>query len=531
MSRVARVVAPIFCLALVLFVAGCGESSPGSGGSSGGGGGEEGSSGSTTLRTAMSEAPAPLDPDTYYEAQALPILNGVYEGLVTYANNSPKIIPQLATKWEVSPDGLTYTFQIRPGVKFSDGNPVTAADAKASFERRIGVEGGPAYMLAEVKNMKAKGQTFTVELNKPQSAFMDYLASPYSPMLTDPAEIAAHKTSSDPWATKWLGSHSAGTGPYVLGEIKPGATYELTANPNYYRAKPYFKTVLYKIIPNIATQRLEVENGQLDIIVDDTNPRDTESLENNSKVQVKYFPALHKGAVWVNPSSKVFSSLPVRQALRESLDNEKLTEEIFGNQATPSTEVYPPGMLPKGAAKEEFTYDPEKLKSALEPYSGEPVTIGYYQEQQSMQTLADRLQVMLQEDGVEATTQAYPAAQIFGLPTHASQRPDLMTAEFNPDAVAPDTFARIYWYKNAAVNLLGCTVPKADALLDQAAEQPTAEAAVPLNIEAAEEYSASRCWINIADVEDVAVARPEITGFEHQLPWVFAIKLSGLKEE
>lgn len=525
MLRVVRIFAPLSLVALVLLVAGCGESSSGGGS----GGGSEGSSGSTTLRTAMSEAPAPLDPDTYYEAQALPILYGVYEGLVTYANNSPEIIPQLATKWKVSPDGLTYTFQLRSGVKFSDGHPVDAAAAKASFERRIGAEGGPAYMLAEVKNMKAKGLEFIVELKKPQSAFMDYLASPYSPVLTDPAVIAEHKTSSDPWATKWIGSHSAGTGPYVLGNIKNGSTYELTTNPNYHGTKPYFKTVLYNIIPNIATQRLEVENGQLDIIMDDTNPRDTESLENNSKVQVQYFPALHKGAVWVNPSSKVFSSPKARQALRESLDNEKLTEEIFGTQATPSTEVYPAGMLPE--AKEEFTYDPEQLKKALEPFSGEPVTIGYYQEQQSMQTLADRLQVQLQEAGVSATTRAFPAAQIFGLPTHASQRPDLLTAEFNPDAAAPDTFSRIYWYKEAAVNLLGCTVPKADALLDKAAEQPNAKDAVQPNIEAAEEYSASHCWINVADVKDVAVARPEITGFEHQLPWVFSIKLAGLKEE
>ena len=69
------------------------------------------------LSTAMTADPAPLDPDTYYEAQALPILNGVYEGLVTYADNSPKIIPQLATKWTVSPDGKTYTFTLRDGVK------------------------------------------------------------------------------------------------------------------------------------------------------------------------------------------------------------------------------------------------------------------------------------------------------------------------------------------------------------------------------------------------------------------------------
>ena len=117
-----------------------------------------------------------------------------------------------------------------------------------------------------------------------------------------------------------------------------------------------------------------------------------------------------------------------------------------------------------------------------------------------------------------------------GLPTHASQRPDLLAASFNPDAVAPETYARIYWYKEAPVNLLGCTVPAADKLLDEASVQPTAEAAVPLNVKAAEAYRASNCWLNIGDGRDIAVATPDLTGWQHELPWVFGVRLSALKE-
>lgn len=520
MSKVSRALIPCLLLLSLLVVTGCGG---GAGGSSAGG--------STTLRTALTADPAPLDPDTYYEAQALPITNGVYEGLVTYADNSPKIVPQLATKWTISPDGKTYTFDLRKGVEFSDGHTFDAAAAKASFERRTGLEGGPSYMLAEVGSMEAKGMTFVVHLKKPQAAFMDYLASPYSPKMTDPAAVAAHRTSSDPYAAKWIGSHSAGTGPYMLGSITPGSSYELTYNPKYWGAKPHFTTVIFNVVPNVATQRLEVESGQLDLIFDDVNPRDLEAMEAGSKVQVKYFPALYKTSIWVNPSSKIFSSPSVRAALRAALDNETLTKEILGPSQTPSTEVYPPGMLPKGAAPDEPEYDPAKLKTALAPFKGQPVTVGYYQDEGAMEALADHLQVQLQELGLEATTRAYPPAQLFGLPTHASQRPDLMAAAFNPDAVAPDTFARIYWYKEAPVNLLGCSVPKADSLLDEAAVKPTSKSAEPLNVKAAEAYRESNCWLNIADGKDVAVARPGLTGFQHELPWVLAVRLSALKEE
>jgi peptide/nickel transport system substrate-binding protein len=520
-SKVTRALIPFLLLLTALAVAACG----------GGGGGGSSASGSTTLRSALTADPAPLDPDTYYEAQALPITNGIYEGLVTYANNSPKIIPQLATKWTISPDGKTYTFSLRSGVQFSDGHPFDAAAAKASFERRTALEGGPSYMLAEVGSMDANGMTFVVHLKKPQAAFLDYLASPYSPKVTDPAAIAAHRTSSDPYAAKWLGSHSAGTGPYMLGAITRGTSYELTYNPKYWGSKPHFTTVIFNVVPNVATQRLEVESGQLDMIFDDINPRDLEAMESSSKVQVKYFPALFKTAVWVDPSSKVFSSPSVRAALRAGLDNETLTKEILGPSQTPSTEVYPPGMLPKGAAPDEPEYDPAKLKAALVPFKGENVTVGYYQNEGAMEALADHIQVQLQELGLNATTRPYPPAQLFGLPTNSSQRPDLMTASFNPDAVAPDTFARIYWYTEAPVNLLGCSVPNADALLDEAAVQPTSAAAVPLNVKAAEAYRASNCWLNIADDKDLVVARPGITGFEHELPWVLAVRLSALKEE
>jgi peptide/nickel transport system substrate-binding protein len=105
-----------------------------------------------------------------------------------------------------------------------------------------------------------------------------------------------------------------------------------------------------------------------------------------------------------------------------------------------------------------------------------------------------------------------------------------MTTGFNPDAVAPDTFARIYWYKDAPVNLLGCTSPEGDRLLDRAAEQATAKTAVALNAEAAEAYRASNCWLNVTDGKDVIVARSGLTGFQHELPWVLNTRLGDLKE-
>src|SRR3954454_23968847 len=102
-----------------------------------------------TVRTPLMSDPPPLDPDTFYQPEGLLIMTSTYQGLLQYAPGSTKIAPLLATKWDVSPDGLTYTFTLRDGVKFADGTPFDSAAAKASFQRRTDMAGGPAYMLAD----------------------------------------------------------------------------------------------------------------------------------------------------------------------------------------------------------------------------------------------------------------------------------------------------------------------------------------------------------------------------------------------
>jgi len=185
-------------------------------------------------------------------------------------------------------------------------------------------------------------------------------------------------------------------------------------------------------------------------------------------------------------------------------------------------------MLPNGAAPDRPAYDPAKLKAALAKYKGKSVVIGWYNATDQDKTLADLIQVELQADGVNATLREYSPAVLFSLPTTPAQRPDILVLTFNPDAAAPDTFARIYWYKNAPVNLLGCTAPAGDAALDEALTKPNSAAAQPLEVAAAKAYRDSNCWLNIADIGDPLVVDKNITGFRHELPWVLTTDFSTM---
>ena len=196
----------------------------------------------SSVRTPLLSDPPPLDPDTFYQPEGLLIMTSAYQGLVHYAPGSTEIQGLLATRWTISPDGLTYTFALRPGVKFADGTPFDAAAAKASFQRRIDMAGGPSYMLAELADMQTPDpMTFVVRLKKPVAPFLDYLASPYGPLMTSPTAVAQHAAGGD-HATAWLAAHTAGTGPYELTEAIPADHYTLKANANYWGTAPRITT-------------------------------------------------------------------------------------------------------------------------------------------------------------------------------------------------------------------------------------------------------------------------------------------------
>ncbi|MEZ0074222.1 ABC transporter substrate-binding protein [Planotetraspora sp. GP83] len=482
---------------------------------------------STTLRLALSADPAPLDPDTYYEAEGLQITTAAYQGLLTYKPDSAEITGLLAKSWKVSSDGKTYTFALRTDVKFSDGTAFDAAAMKASFERRVALAGGPAYTLAEVESTDAPDPaTFVVRLKRPVAPFLDYLASPYGPVAVSPAAAKAHATGDDHGAG-WLGAHTAGTGPYQLSSVVKTTRYVLTANPHYWGVKPRFAEVDFAVVPDFSTQSIELQGGQLDMVLHGLNTRDYAAIKQNPGFQVRYLPTLFKTQLWVNPDSAVFGPLAARQALRDSLDTVALTKQIYGDRATASTEVYPEGMLPKGAAPDMWQANPQAL-TTLSGNKGKSVTIGYYGDN-SLQQLANMLQIQLQQAGLTATVRPYGPAQVFALPAEPKQRPDILVAAMNPDAAHVDTWMSIYQATKAPVNFLGCSVPAADKLADAARVTVDRAESQELYTKAAREYQNSLCWINIADVRDTIAAKAGLTGWRHQMPWVFTVDLAALE--
>ena len=472
------------------------------------------------------------DPDIFYEIEGNAVVTSVYEGLVRYKPNSTQIEPALAESYTVAPDGMTYTFKLRPNVTFHDGTAMTSQDAKVSFQRRTGVASAPSYMLADVTGYDTPDPlTFVVHLKDPVAAFLDYLAAPYSPKVISHTLLAAN-AGSDMGQT-YLKTHDAGTGPFMMSEFVPGDHYTLNAFPAYWNGKPAVSQIHITLLPDISTQQLKLQSGELQMILHGLSKDDVASFEKNSKFQVQRFPALFKSWLMVNQNKGVFKDQTLRLALAQAVNKQQIVDQVYGSDATVSSQYYPAGELPTGMATDTPKYDPSVLANAVKALANKKVDLAYSSDDARNQRDAEIVQTELQAAGLSATVRGIPIAQVFDLPNHADQAPDILLSTVNPDAAHPDTWARIFSHthntSDGSLNWLLCSAPAADAAMDSGLHLTDANAIQAAYAKAGDELVKSGCFISIADVKDVVVAQAGYSNWVHQLPTLFTVRFGDLK--
>ena len=474
------------------------------------------------------------DPDIFYEVEGNSVVTSVYEGLVRYKPNSTQIEPALAQSYSVSADGLTYTFQLRPNVKFHDGTTMTSNDVKASFQRRtaLGSVSAPGYMLADVTSYDTPDPlTFVIHLKDPVAPFYDYLAAPYSPKVSSSALLAAHAGSD--MDQSWLKTHDAGTGPFTMTEFVPGDHYTLSAFPDYWSGKAAITQIHISILPDVSTQQLKLQSGELQMILHGLSKDDLASYEKNSKFQVQRFPALFKSWLMVNENKGVFKDQALRLALAQAIDKQAIVDQVYGNDATVSTQYYPVGELPTGMATDTPKHDPSVLAGLVKSLPNKKVDLAYSSDDARNQRDAELVQTELQAAGFNATVRPIPIAQVFDLPNHADQAPDILLSTVNPDAAHPDTWARIFSHthnsSDGSLNWLLCSSPAADAAMDSGVHLTDPAAIQTAYGKAGDALVSSGCFIGIADVKDVVVAQAGYSNWIHQLPSVFTVRFGDLK--
>ena len=191
----------------------------------------------------------------------------VYENLIKYEGDTLDIVPNLAESYEVSKDGLTYTFKIRPGITFTDGAPLDAAAVKLSIERQIGVKQGIGYVFANVNALETPDDmTFVMTLSAPSDGILSAFAGMYAPYIISPKAITENEQDGD-WAQGWLRDNMVGTGPYVLDSYSQSQQAVFSRNPDYWGGwdGEHFDQIIVSYVKEPATERLLLEQGEVDV--------------------------------------------------------------------------------------------------------------------------------------------------------------------------------------------------------------------------------------------------------------------------
>lgn len=297
------------------------------------------------------EATDSLDPVRGYNQTTSIIHKATYETLVTFPeNDASEILPELASSWDISEDGMTYTFTLNPDAVFANGDPVTAEDAVFSFNRLINVQGNPSSLADTIDSVAVgEGGTFVITLKVIDPALLSKLVFGGFSVTnmqqvmdnggTDAADAATTDTAED-----YLNGTSAGSGPYVLESWEPQVETVLVRNENYYGEAPYFDRIIIINMPEAATQKAALESGEIDLAADMTLDQ-VPSLEAADGIAVYQSSGNIIHFLLMNEDPEVGGPLSnplVQRAVRMSLDYAGY-QTLFGGVTPPS--VIPVGFL------------------------------------------------------------------------------------------------------------------------------------------------------------------------------------------
>ncbi|MEW6472639.1 MAG: ABC transporter substrate-binding protein [Actinomycetota bacterium] len=331
-------------LVATLVAAACGGDDGGGGGSGGG------PSGSIVIGTTESLQNS-FDPAQAYDYLGSQIAFNAAETLVTYAPQATEPTPKLAAAMpEVSPDGLTYTFILRAGVKFADGTPFNAAAVKFSLERarNFGAKDPEAagFLLNGIRSIEAPSDTkVVISLSQPNVTFVSRLAYSVASIVS-PTAYANHVLSGNEEGgavtAKYKTDTIVGTGPYRVVAYKERESIDLEANPDYWGPKPKTKRIRMRLFDRSSALKLALEKNEVDIAFRTLEPDENNFFKNRQGFKLIEGTGSGIRYLVINVTAKPWDDVNLRRALAAAVNRRLIVEEVFKGAATPLASMVPP---------------------------------------------------------------------------------------------------------------------------------------------------------------------------------------------
>jgi len=317
------------------------------------------------LVVATTQDPTGLDPVIAWGNASFQVIGQMYNGLTKYRTGTFEVEPALAESWEISSDGLTYTFHLRKDVLFHDG---TSFDADALFfniDRTLnkenpyhpkGRKGQIPIIFGKVKDYKVIDRyTFQFTMKEPYAPFLACLAMQPAGMVS-PAAIKKYG--------KDLFKNPVGTGPFVFKEWLKGDHITFVANEKYWQGRPYVDSLIYRVIPENSIRLLKLEKGEVQLLLT-VGPNDVPRIKKNRDLTLYETQGMMICSIGINHIKKPLGDVRVRKALSYAINREELAKYILKDFAVYTYSPVPQSNWGCYGNLKGYPYDPKKAKTLL----------------------------------------------------------------------------------------------------------------------------------------------------------------------
>ncbi len=495
--------------------------------------------GPRAFRFRLASDPPSLDPIHTTDTSSATIVFRIFEGLIEQDPVTLDIVPALAERWEISPDGLTYTFHLKRGVKFHNGREMTAEDFRYSFERCLTPENvserswalAPIEGAAEMLEGKAKtlsgmetpdDYTVVLRLEKPFAPFLSYLAM-------EAARVVAREGVG---GRRFI---PVGTGPFRFVDWNHDIRVRVDAFADYHGEKAGIPRVDFEIVPDLGVALMKIVVGELDL-VNETPPGQFEVIKKKYGKFVRTWPYLRIEYLGFNITRPPFKDNPrLRQALSWAVDRQGIVDTMHEGAGMPATTILPPGIKGRNDDVAGYGYDLDRAAELLAEagYPGgkglPPLTL-WYNMNEMHQQIAQYVQSTFRKIGVNIQLKSldWPAY----LKACDNFEPDLFRMGWVADIPDADNF--LYILLNTAQtgapgNYSGYSNPEFDRLTSEARAEPDENRRVELYREAERIAVEDACWIMLLYPMQRLLFNPEYDGLVFPKQGDFRIPLERLR--
>ena len=490
----------------------------------------------SVLRVAATASVTTWDPSLSFSTEALYLTN-IYEPLL-YANapgSAEAFRPALATDWSASDDGMTWTFHIRQGVKFHDGEMLTAEAVKASLDRHKTM-GGASFIWAPVASIDVVDD-YTVQVNMAYPAPLELIASSqYDAWIVSPKALAAAADDS----TYFEAGVEAGTGPYMLADYTPGSEVVLKSFPDYWGGwddTDHYENIVVSIVSDAVTQEQLLTGNEVDLALS-LPATSYDTFVNDSGYNVQTVQTLFNYVGFLNTTRPPLDDTLVRQAISYAIPYDDIITVGAEGRATQARGAVPAGVWPYSEDVPQYHQDLDKARDLLTQAGHEgggfELKLTYAAENTIEASFAPLIADALGQIGINVSiepmlfnqqwelakadpTQAQDIFLLLYWPTYSDAGSDNLWSMFHS---SENPFFNLSYWKNdefdttldEAINLSGTDRAQSQALYNQAQTLMVDEAP----------------GLFFMDVGSWYAVPTSVAGFEYNLNYPFAIFLYPL---